>query len=223
MDLRYLRFQTFVRLKRPFADWARRRRMLDLVRLVGLRKGMSTLAWGGKPDIWAYAFIPNIKIQILNLPGQIETAVSSQHAFSYVEGDACHVDGMPDRSFDLVFSNSVIEHVGGTDRQIAFAREVRRIGRAYWVQTPSIWFPIESHNGMPLWWFYPPAIRRLLINRWRKKLPAWTEMVEGTTVLRRSDLRRLFPEATIIVERVLGIPKSYVAFHASDDSRHVAP
>jgi Methyltransferase domain len=211
-DLRYLRFRTFLRLKRPFADWARRRRMRDLVRHAGLRQGMSVLDLGGKPDIWAYDFIPSLKITILNLPGQVERSGTSQHTFRYVEGNACHVDGMSDFSFDLVFSNSVIEHVGGPDCQAAFAHEVRRMGRAHWVQTPSIWFPIEAHSGMPLWWFYPPAVRRSLIARWRKKLPAWTEMIEGTTVLRKSDLRRLFPDARIIVERVCGIPKSYVAF-----------
>jgi len=49
------------------------------------------------------------------------------------------------------------------------------------------------------------------IERWRRKLPAWTEMVEQTRVLTKAEMRRLFPEATILVERVCGIPKSYVA------------
>ena len=113
---------------------------------------------------------------------------------------------------DFVFSNSVIEHVGGAARRAQFAREVRRIGRSYWVQTPSIWFPIEAHSGMPLWWCYPQGMRNWILRRWREKLPAWTEMIEGTTVVKRAELQKLFPDAEIKVERVFGIPKSYIAF-----------
>jgi hypothetical protein len=80
------------------------------------------------------------------------------------------------------------------------------------VQTPSQWFPIEAHCGMPFWWFYPDRLRQYFIERWRKKLPAWTQMVEETTVLTRADLKRLFPEAQILTETSFGVPKSYVAY-----------
>src|SRR6185437_1411485 len=50
-----------------------------------------------------------------------------------------------ERSFDIALSNSVIEHVGDVTSQAAFAREIRRIGCSYFVQTPNRWFPIEPH------------------------------------------------------------------------------
>jgi hypothetical protein len=184
------------------------KRMLGMFRL---QRDMSVLDVGGNPGIWNHPCVPPLRITVLNLPGNIERSATSHHDFSYVEGDGCNVVGVGPQAFDFVFSNSVIEHVGGPDRRQAFAGEIRRIGRSYWVQTPSIWFPIEAHNGMPLWWFYPPFLRRALLTKWREKLPAWTEMVETTTVLKRSELERLFPDATILVERVLGIPKSYIA------------
>ena len=182
-----------------------------------IREGMSVLDLGGNPHIWSYPFIPSLNITILNLPGSLIRSIDSQHTFTYIEGDGCNVAGVLDKSFDVVFSNSVIEHVGGVERRAAFANEVRRIGKSYYVQTPSIWFPIEAHNGMPLWWFYPQSVRNMLIRRWRKKLPAWTEMVEGTTVVKRSELKRLFPESKIITESVLGVPKSYTAFSVPSD------
>jgi hypothetical protein len=80
------------------------------------------------------------------------------------------------------------------------------------VQTPSIWFPIEAHNHMPFWWAYPEPMKRHFVERWRRKLPAYTEMIEGTTVILRRDLQRLFPESTILTEKVLGIPKSYMVW-----------
>lgn len=212
MELRYLRVQVFSKFKALFAPWARRGRMKQMVEMTRVQAGMSVLDLGGAPDIWLHPFIPGLNITILNLPGNIKVAVDpQQHQFHYVEGDACNVASVADQSFDFVFSNSVIEHVGGPERRAAFAREVRRIGKIYWVQTPSIWFPIEAHCGMPFWFFYPEFMRKRFIKGWRKKLPAWTEMVEETTVLKRSEMVKLFPDARVLTERVGGIPKSYSA------------
>jgi SAM-dependent methyltransferase len=215
MELRYARFQAFTQLMRPFSVWARRKRMEQMLRLTNITEGMSILDLGGTVHSWSHPFIPSLDITILNLPGAIEKLSESQHRFRYIEGDACKVEGITDQAFDLVFSNSVIEHVGGFERRVAFAREARRIGKAYWIQTPSLWFPIEAHTGMPFWWFYPERLRKSEISRWRAKLPAWTDMIQGTTVIRKSELAMLFPEAKILVERVSGIPKSYTAFKVS--------
>lgn len=212
MELRYARFHAFTQLLRPFSAWARRRRMATLLRIARVREGMSVLDLGGAPQIWNYPFIPSLNITILNLPGKIEKSSESQHRFRYLEGDACRVEGVADQSFDFVFSNSVIEHVGDAERQLAFAREARRVGKGYWIQTPAVWFPIEAHTGMPFWWFYPESLKKALIERWRAKLPVWTEMIETTRVIGRSDLAKMFPDATILVERVSGIPKSYTAY-----------
>ena len=59
-----------------------------------------------------------------------------------------------DGSFPIVFSNSVIEHVP-KGLQPAFAREIRRVGDRYFVQTPNRWFPIEPHYQMPFVHFLP--------------------------------------------------------------------
>ena len=160
-----------------------------------------------------------LHITILNLPG--ETGQSQRkpdhHKTQFVEGDACAVSQFGDKEFDLVFSNSVIEHVGPEYRQDAFAAEVRRLGKAYWVQTPSKWFPIEAHCGMPLWWLYPQRLRLAFLRRWRRKLPGWTRMVSETRVLERRRLRHLFPGCRIHVERLLGWSKSYAAFVVVDE------
>jgi len=175
------------------------------------KAGMSVLDLGGQPMIWDTVPIP-LDLVILNKPGVAASDYSSHHSISYEDGDACAVKGFEERSFDCAFSNSVIEHVGPVNKQTEFAREVRRLGKSYWVQTPSKWFPIEAHCGMPFWWFYPRWLQQYFIARWRKKLPAWTRMVEETTVLTYPDLQRLFPEATILTEKSFGLPKSYVAY-----------
>jgi hypothetical protein len=75
---------------------------------------------------------------------------------------------------------------------------------------------------MPFWWFHPASWRHTLIERWRKKLPAWTEYIEGTRVLDVQRLKRLFPEATLKTERILGFPKSYMLYAVSSLNVRVA-
>jgi hypothetical protein len=195
---------------RPFMRRMRGRRMQAFVERMKIKPGLTVLDLGGQPDIWAPVG-ERLDITILNLPGVAHKDVHSHHAVRYVDGDACNVVGLP--QFDIVFSNSVIEHVGDASKRSAFAREVRRLGRAYWVQTPSPWFPLEPHTGMPFWWAYPNWLRQFFLARWRKRYFAWADDMAATTFLTRRELRSLFPEATIKVERFLGIPKSYICFH----------
>jgi methyltransferase family protein len=158
--LRYLRFRLFKRLISPFSQWARRRRLQTMLTVVGIHEGMTVLDVGGHPATWSNPSIPKLNITILNLPGGVERVTDSRHDITYVEGDGCDIANVIDQSFDFVFSNSVIEHVGGRDRQAALVHEIRRIGKAYWVQTPSLWFPVEAHTGMPWWWCYPRFVQR---------------------------------------------------------------
>lgn len=211
MQLKYLGQRVFERAMAPFAARMRRRRMAVCRRVMQLDERPRILDLGGKADVWGDVETP-LELTLLNLPGTRGMRQPSHHTIRYVEGDACAVEGFGDGDFDVVFSNSVIEHVGPEERMAAFAGEVRRLGRAYWVQTPSLWFPVEAHCGMPFWWFYPRALKRWWLARWRARLPGWTRMIEGTRVLRRRQLEALFPGAEIHVERFFGIPKSYAAF-----------
>jgi hypothetical protein len=214
MELRYLRTEIFQSLLRPVSTRARRRRMEAFTRIMKVRGGVTVLDLGGHPAIWRGVSCP-LKVTILNLPGNVSRSEVSHHTFTYVEGDACDVRGVDDFSFDIVFSNSVIEHVGPAVKQDDFAREVRRLGRSYWVQTPSNLFPLEAHTGMPFWWLYPDGLRQYFLRGWKRKLPAWTEFIEGTRVLSKKRMRELFPEAQVLVERYFGIPKSYVAWFSA--------
>lgn len=209
--LRYARFNAFRRMLGPFSKQTRQARMARLEQLFDLKPGMRVLDLGGQPHIWNFVATP-LQITILNLPGiALFPPSKTIHAFDFVEGDACAVS-YSDMSFDMVFSNSVIEHVGGAEKQEAFANEARRLAARYWVQTPSIWFPVEAHTGVPFWFWMPEGLRARFIRDWEKKLPDWTEMVKGTTVLSKRLMRDYFPDASIITERKFGFPKSYIAY-----------
>jgi Methyltransferase domain len=215
-----VRLRVFYKLLPSISTFFRRRRMRRLVEIVKIRPGTRVLDLGGTPVIWEHVSVP-LEITLLNLPGGVSPGMSEilqshhlrHHTFHVLEGDACNVAQFSDRSFDLVFSNSVIEHVGPPPKQAEFAHEVRRLGRSYWVQTPSMWFPIEVHSGMPFYWFYPQWLRATLMRNWRKRLPAWwSDYMDTTRVLSRRRMTELFPNGRTRVDYFFGFPKSYVSY-----------
>jgi hypothetical protein len=159
---------------------------------------------------------PACKIHLLNLYEskvpeneiqQFSSSVGNGLSLEYKKGEV-----------DLIFSNSVIEHVGSYANQQIFAGEVRRVSNKYIVQTPSIWFPLEPHSLIPLFQFLPHPIRALLIMTFNinyfpkaKTYKAAIIVSHSTLMFTHKRFKQLFPEAEIQVERFLGIPKSYTA------------
>ena len=84
---------------------------------------------------------------------------------SFPRANALLLDGcalpFPDRSFDVVFSNAVIEHLPDRESQRRFAEEVQRVGRGWFVTTPNVWYPVEPHYHLPLVQFLPQAWQRV--------------------------------------------------------------
>src|SRR5215471_15708696 len=114
----------------------RRRRMERFLRTFHITPETTILDIGGTPDCWEL-IAERPRVTLLNTPRAKEDL---RGAASWVAGDGRALP-FRDRSFDIVFSNSVIEHVGDAASQTRFAAEVARVGRAYWVQTPNRRFP----------------------------------------------------------------------------------
>ena len=101
----------------------------------------------------------------------------------------------PDRSFDWVFSNAVLEHVGGIESQRRFAAEIRRVSRCgYFVATPNKLFPIEPHTLLPLYQFLPEYWQRRVVHA----SPYYMHRYEETHLLWARELQGLFPEARVV-------------------------
>jgi hypothetical protein len=189
------------------SEW-RRGRMRQMFQVLRLPPRARIVDLGGSEMLWRL-LDHDCHVTLVNLPGWNCTS-SDPDRFTVVEADACNLqDVFGDMSFDAVYSNSTIEHVGDESRQAWFAAAARRLAPAYWVQTPSSRFPIEIHTGIPFYWSLPALAREHLLRQWHRKLPAWTDMIKETRVLSRERMRTLFPDAEIFIERRFGFEKSY--------------
>jgi len=172
---------------------------------------------GGTVGFWeqrGWTTREDVEIVLINLEAE-------PSAYANIEsrvGDATNLADFADGSFDVVFSNSVIEHLQNYANQTAMAREVRRLAPVYWVQTPNFWFPVEPHFLTPAWHWLPVGLRVEMLRRrrwgWRGPCPDedWARaLVREVRLMRGPELRRLFPDATLETERIGPLVKSFVA------------
>jgi SAM-dependent methyltransferase len=136
-----------------------------------------------------------------------DVAARPDYPGPFVQADATVRLPFEDGAFDLAYSSSVVEHLDPADRA-AYAAELRRVARGWWVQTPAWSFPVEPHALLPIAHWLPTAARRPY---WRLGAAGgW----EDIALLRRAELAALFPGATIEAERLGGLAKSWIAFRA---------
>jgi hypothetical protein len=156
------------------------------------------------------------RITILNikLPMNKKTAPEN---YDFVEGDGTAL-AYPGNSFDLVYSNSVIEHVGSSEKQKRFASEVSRVSRKLWIQTPARWFFLEPHFIAPFIHYLPKGWQKRLV-RWfsiwglltRPNQQAVNDLVDEIRLLTYKEMKSLFPDCEIRKEKFLFMTKSYIA------------
>jgi hypothetical protein len=159
-----------------------------------------------------------IEVTITNLPNEKGRDAIDDPRFKFDVADARSCPQYADFSFDLVHSNSVIEHVGLWRDMLAMANEVRRIAPAYYVQTPYFWFPLEPHYRTPFINWLPEPVRARILMRRRLGFYQKADDVHAAMVSvddsRLLDLRQftaLFPDAEILREKVFGLTKSMMA------------
>jgi hypothetical protein len=181
-------------------------------------KPVHILDIGGTQKFWeTMECVDNkdLHITLLNL----EAEKTSYRNFSSIVGDATNLTGIARDAFDVVFSNSVIEHVGGLGQQQMMAGEIQRVGRRYFVQTPNYFFPLEPHFLFPGFQWLPISVRVFLLRHfelgWKKRTPDHDEarrIVESIRLLRKRELLSLFPDAEIYEEKLWVFVKSFVVY-----------
>lgn len=185
--------------------------------LQSLPKPITILDIGGTVHFWeAMDFKePDVHIILLNL----ETIENLQPPFSSVKGDATNLSNFADKSVDIVFSNSVIEHLFTWENQQKMASEVQRVGKYHFIQTPNYWFPIEPHWVFPFFQYFPKTIQYWLTQQFQlghiPRKPSYAEaknQVDEIRLLSHKEYRILFPHSRIYCEKFAGFTKSFIAY-----------
>lgn len=187
---------------------------------IAVKGSCRILDMGGTTGFW-YTWRDAIDFTKTSITCVNPDVVHSRADFAEVElrqGDARDLADVADGEFDIAFSNSVIEHVGGWGDMKAFASEVGRVGRSYFVQTPYFWFPVEPHARTPLIHWLPESVGyRILLARscgfWGRSVNVDEAMghIQSARMLDITQFATLFPDAEIRKERFMGWVKSLLA------------
>lgn len=176
-------------------------------------KPIKILDVGGTAYFWKESSLLSLKgveILLLNLHEE-----SSQHP--QITGQIGNATSMPEfetDSFDLIFSNSVIEHLYTWENQQKMADEIQRVGKKYFVQTPNKYFPIEAHYALPFAQFWPKSLlRNILIHTPLSRFQKWSpedaqQYLDEIRLLDEREMKTLFPKGSVLNEKVLGMTKS---------------
>lgn len=207
----------------------RRRRFAVIERLISSELARTTgpiriLDVGGTADYWmkrslrdtSDALADDARLEITLLNTAYHDYDGTHPRVQQVVGDGRSLQ-FGDGEFDLVLSNSTMEHVGERDDQARMAREVQRVGRRCYVQVPCRWFPIEPHTGFPFFGVLPFGAKVWLI-RHVDIGHAGREDDAAAAAGRANDAHLLTARQTVALfaarpvevhrERVLGLTKS---------------
>jgi Methyltransferase domain len=198
---------------RPFQRYFRSRRMKQFAEFFSPDANTRIIDIGGGCFNWQ--FLPTQpKVHLVN---QLEVEPEgAQFTSSIGDGRCLQFDN---NSFDVAYSNSVIEHVGCWEQQMSFANEVRRVAKRYYVQTPNRGFVVDTHfvAHPPFMHLAPGLMRRcarfLSVWGWiiRPSQKQLDEFLNDIKLLNKEEMQRLFPDATIVEERFLRMRKSLIA------------
>jgi hypothetical protein len=207
--------------KDSFVNTIRKKRFayqkLLIEKLLETKETINILDIGGEIEFWKHLGWDNKRCTIYLLNLESVPSIKPTPGFIQITGNALALPFEQDE-FDLIFSNSVIEHVGSYTNQQLFAAETKRVSNKYMIQTPSIWFPLEPHSLIPFFQVIPHSMRAILIMFFninyfpkQKTYKAALATSKSTLMFSKKRFKALFPEAEIQVERLFGIPKSYTA------------
>jgi hypothetical protein len=170
---------------------------------------------GGTQIYWDHInsyFKANLSPIIVN----IEKGYITNGIYAGIIGDGKSLSFIKDNTFDLAYSNSVIEHLTGIEDQYEMAYNIKRVSKYYFIQTPAFIFPLEPHFLFPFFHWLPKKVRIWFILKfnlgWYQKCQSFIEakkLVDSIRILKKKELKLLFKDAHIITERLFLIPKSY--------------
>jgi ubiquinone/menaquinone biosynthesis C-methylase UbiE len=204
----------FLEFTAPVHGMLRGKKVDLLMQMLGPGPSGSLLDVGGGAGLTGeflrlYSRFKRVTVVNVVMPPQLNLLRANCQA-EVVLGNGCCLP-FESQSYDWVFSNAVIEHVGGWQNQRQFAEEIRRVAKkGYFVTTPNMYFPIEPHSYMPFYQFMPDSLQRKVI----RLAPAWIHDYASSKeidLLTPRQFQELFPGANVQKSGLPMIPNSLIA------------
>ena len=200
----------FAALRRHFRQ-RRYLRLRDLM-VIESQTGLILDLGGGPASFFAAMFSRQKQVILLDI--DYDRAYQAKCKYPLLRVIVADGERLPlaDRSVDMTICNSVIEHVDSPEE---LAREIRRVGWGYFLQTPNGDFPLETHSfiAIPLYSFIPWVWSQRLMCR---VFGGNFEYLRGVRYLSEQRLRAAFPDATIGYEKVFGLIKSFYVYRLNE-------
>ena len=201
-----------------FSQISRKRKLETFFELVKQKNAIKVLDVGGAIENSSQLFelFPyKNNISVINISEEDIRAISK--AYPEVDarvGDACNLP-WPDKYFDIVYSNAVIEHVGDFGRQQKMASEIIRVGKRWFVTTPNRWYPFEFHMRLPFVTWLPfhgyLKFGSLICFNHVKRKYVFGQKIDHLRLMTANELRVCFPGSRIIKQRVTFMPETLIA------------
>lgn len=177
---------------------------------------MHVLDLGGTPEFWQTVPARPDRVTLVNIRKFDDSAF-----LTAVQGDACNPPTeIKAGKFDLVVSNSLIEHVGGHTQRSRLADVIQTAAPRHWVQTPYRYFPVEPHWLFPGLQFLPFAARVAVTTKWKlghrftRDYQQAIDSVHEVDLIGITQMASYFPQSEIWREKFAGLVKSIVAIRA---------
>lgn len=157
----------------------------------------------------------NANITAVNISQEHVSAIIKHYPqVRAVVANACTLP-WPDKSFDVAYSNAVIEHVGDSERQRQMAIEIMRVAKRWFVTTPNRWYPYEFHLRLPFVTWLPGrgyvwAGRIVGYNHVRGKYMKGLKH-DDLYLLSARQMQSLFPQSRIIKQRITFMAETLIA------------
>ncbi len=208
-----------VKNENSLSNRLRRKRFELFKNFIGdLNGNLKILDIGGTYSFWeqmGLASEQNIHFTLVNLQKEENLPAN----FVSYSADARDLSQFEDNSFDVVFSNSTIEHLSDYESQKRMANEIKRLAKRYFVQTPNKFFPVEPHFVFPFFQFFPLELKIFLLQNFAlgnfekiKDRQKAQQTCEEIVLLSEDELRELFDGAEIFYEKYFGLTKSFIAY-----------
>lgn len=206
--------------KNSYSEKFRKKRLEFLKEFCeGIKKPVRILDLGGSDYHWKNSVFENNRNYHITLVNVENQNVKDFTNFCFIKKNAVDLKQFYDNEYDLVYSNSLLEHLNSLEKQEKIAGEIARIGIHYFIQTPNYYFPVEPHFLFPLFQFFPDELKVRLISNfdlgWYDKQEDDSkarELATSVRLMKKKELKKIFPGAGIFSERCFFFNKSFIVY-----------